>query len=76
MIAVVETMTCSDCHEVSDVLIGRSGEEGPTGDPEYDKDLGKCAQCEGTNVVPWVEPFPCPKCDAAMAMGHSTAIWD
>jgi hypothetical protein len=39
MVAVVRTMTCNDCKEVVDVLIGRYGESGPIGDPDYDADL-------------------------------------
>ncbi len=42
MVAVVRTMTCNDCKEVVDVLIGRYGENGPTGDPDYDADLNIC----------------------------------
>jgi hypothetical protein len=42
MVAVVQTMVCDSCSELVDVLIGRSGEEGPTGDPDYDKKLGVC----------------------------------
>ena len=45
MIAVVQTVTCHDCEHLVDVLIGREGQEGPTGDPEYDKDLQTCPLC-------------------------------
>ena len=62
MQAVVRTMTCSDCAEIGDVMIGMFGQDGPTGNPEMDKDLGKCPGCDGESVRPWPRTHPCPKC--------------
>lgn len=78
MIAVVQTMVCEDCQNLVDVLIGRDFEDGPTGDPEYDKDLGTCPQCHGRNVAPWPEEHPCPRCKSPMAINPdwSQTDWD
>jgi hypothetical protein len=77
MLAVVRTMTCKDCHDLVQVLIGGHGEDGPTGDPEFDKDLGLCPLCEGKNVNSWTRKHPCPKCGAKMDRDDSpTVMWD
>jgi hypothetical protein len=76
MVAVVETMVCQSCRQLVDVLIGRCGIEGPTGDSEYDKDLGLCPECRSGDVSVWQEPRPCPKCDGQMIEGRPTALWD
>ena len=76
MVAMVQTMTCRRCSKLVDVLIGRYGIEGPTGDALYDRDLGVCPRCRGTDVVPWKEPRPCPKCGAPMIEGKPTVLWD
>ncbi len=76
-VAVVRTMTCDDCHELADVLIGRQGIDGPSGDPEYDKDLNLCPHCSGSNVRPWTRKHFCPKCGAEMTKDESSHIcWD
>ena len=43
-------MSCRDCRELVNVLTGRQGEDGPTGNPGYDKDIGRCPRCEGREV--------------------------
>ena len=76
-VAVVQTMTCSTCRELVDVLIGREGKDGPTGDPEFDADIGRCPECNGDQVVPWPTTRPCPKCDGQVDKNASlTHLWD
>ena len=54
MVAVVQTMICRSCGQLVDMqLIGRCGSDGPTGDPDYDKDLGVCPECRGNDVSVW-----------------------
>ena len=76
MLAVVRTMTCKDCTVLVDVLVGARGKEGKTGDPDYDKDMGHCPQCDGTDVSKWPPSHPCPKCGSRMRKGDSVADWD
>lgn len=78
MFAVVRTMTCDDCNELVDVLVGKYGEEGPTGDPAYDKDLKVCPHCHRRNVHPWLTRRGCPKCGTSMSLSHDspTVSWD
>lgn len=76
MVAVVQTMICRTCSELVDVLIGQCGREGPSGDPDYDKNLGICPQCRGEDVAIWRESRPCPKCHGRMIEGQPTAHWD
>lgn len=52
MVAIVQTMVCEDCQELVDVLIGCCGKNGPTGDPDYDQDLGVCPDCQGQHFAP------------------------
>ena len=77
MLAVVRTMTCEDCRALVDVLIGFQGEDGPMGDPEFDKDLNQCPKCRGENITPWIASGPCPRCGARMRRDESEVImWD
>jgi hypothetical protein len=76
MVAVVQTMICESCCQLVDVLIGRSGEEGPTGDADYDRDLGVCPECRGNQVSAWSTSRPCPKCEGRMIEGEMTCLWD
>jgi uncharacterized paraquat-inducible protein A len=78
MVAVVQTMVCKDCQELVDVLVGRYGKDGPTGDPDYDQDLGVCPDCQGQNVAPWPEEHPCPRCKSPMVIDPDglEMLWD
>jgi hypothetical protein len=73
--AVLRTMVCKDCMAVVDVLIGRFGIDGPTGDAAYDARPDRCPDCKGTNLRRWVARR-CPKCRATMARGDRTWLWD
>jgi len=73
--AVLHTRVCKTCNSVVDVLIGRQGEEGPSGDPKYDADLEICPECRGKELVAWSKQRPCPRC--GQAMDESPGIlWD
>jgi hypothetical protein len=78
MFAVVRTMTCADCEEVVDVLVGKYGQEGPTGDPSYDKDLGVCPNCHRRRVSPWPGKRNCPRCENPMTLAPDSprVLWD
>ena len=78
MTAVVQTMICLDCKELVDVLIGRFGIDGPTGDPDFDNDLNLCPECRGSQVRPWSKKRPCPRCGERMSKPDNGLItlWD
>ena len=78
MVAVVRTMVCDDCSELVDVLVGKYGEEGPTGDPSYDRNLNICPNCQRRNVRPWPPNRGCPRCATKMILGHDSprVLWD
>lgn len=76
MLAVVETRVCRDCRSVVDVLIGCRGQDGPTGDPEYDKDMDKCPECGSSELGTWPRYRPCPKCGLRMSKGKRYSLWD
>lgn len=77
MIAVVETMVCEDCREVVNVLVGRCGKVGPTGDPEYDRDLNICPICRNRNLRPWDSEYTCSRCHTKMQIDSSFSFrWD
>jgi hypothetical protein len=78
MMAVVRTMACDDCEEIVDVLVGKYGQEGPTGDPGYDKNLNVCPNCHRRRVHPWSASRDCPKCGAPMKLSHDSpqVLWD
>ncbi|PSR12117.1 hypothetical protein C8255_27025 [filamentous cyanobacterium CCP3] len=76
--AVVRTVICEDCKAVVDVLIGQYGQDGLTGDPDYDKSLNLCPKCEGTRLYSWSSKHPCPKCDDKMLKDDTFGemLWD
>lgn len=76
MIAVVQTMTCQDCRQIADVLIGQRGEDGPTGDPDYDRDMNLCPLCGGRHLRNWEASKPCPKCTGTMSGSEPVVLWD
>lgn len=77
MLAVVKTQMCLDCEEIVDVRIGSYGRDGPTGDPELDKDLDICPECKGRNLRPWPARHPCPQCGGKMIKDADTVLmWD
>jgi len=77
MVAVVQTMVCQDCEQLVDVLIGRCGQDGPTGDPDYDVRLGRCPDCGGHDVRPWDNEHLCPRCNrATMQQEGFQMLWD
>ena len=76
MMAVVRTMFCRGCRNLVDVLIGQCGVDGPTGDPDYDKDLGRCPECSSAEVIVWVSGDPCPRFKGMMSIGEDFILWD
>ena len=77
MVAVVQTMTCVQCKVLVDVLVGRCGEVGRTGDLEYDKDLDMCPNCRCVDLSDWnATTRPCPICNQRMNKGQIVAMWD
>jgi hypothetical protein len=78
MVATVRTMACADCKEIVDVLVGKYGEEGPTGDPAYDRDLNVCPNCQRRQVRPWSVSRSCPRCGSSMTLRHDAPklLWD
>jgi uncharacterized paraquat-inducible protein A len=76
-VAVVRTMICFDCNDLVDVLIGREGKDGPTGDIEYDKNLNICPKCQGTHINSWSAKRSCPRCEEPMVRSEGYRIlWD
>lgn len=76
-VAVVRTRFCTACRELVDVLVGRYGQDGPTGDPLYDKDLNCCPMCRGNALRDWNTEDPCPRCGGSMNVEPgSQYLWD
>ena len=76
MLAVLKTMACDNCRELVDVLIGKCGEDGLTGDPELDANIGQCPICKGNQVSTWTPSMPCPKCAGSMNDRGVRILWD
>jgi len=77
MVAVTMTMVCRDCRDLVDVLIGAHDREGPTGDPDYDKNLDICPECGGRNLIPWSDKHQCPRCGSTMEKDDIVIVmWD
>ena len=60
-----------------DVIVGRCDTIGPTGDPEYDKNLNICPKCGGANLNPWPKNHPCLNCRTYMKKSDEPVkYWD
>jgi uncharacterized paraquat-inducible protein A len=76
-VAVIRTMICVDCNDLVDVVIGREGNDGPTGNVEYDKNLNSCPKCRGLNVYSWSAKRSCPRCKEKMVRSkEAVLLWD
>ena len=70
--AEIETKGCTACREVVDVLVGHSDSS-----PVEPGELNRCSSCNGTEVVPWDNTWPCPRCGGGMERSEEPiAHWD
>lgn len=76
IVKMTETMTCKDCQDLVDVLIGTQGEVGKTDTPDTNDLIGVCPKCNGKNISPWSKDGQCPKCGGLMIQGELVALWD
>jgi hypothetical protein len=74
--AVTQTMICRTCYALVDVVIRsiRIGREEI--DRKAEEAIGFCPRCNGTQLLPWAEQQPCPKCGEKMKKGKLYAMWD
>ena len=87
MAAVVQTMVCSDCKDVVDVIIGEEGEVYPriqSDSKEQDLYPAKifpsdsfyvCPNCKNANMTNW-ENHTFPKCQEIMVKTDDEILWD
>ena len=77
-VAVIQPMICDDCDELVQVLIGKMGNVGPSGDPEFDINLNTCSECKGKNLRIWPSDHPCLNCGTSMEISDHGPIvdWD
>jgi len=71
--AQTETMVCSTCRGVGDVIVGTRSPELISAD-----ELNKCPECEGRDLTPWAKSRPCPRCKGTMEVNPAgpTTLWD
>ncbi|MFT7487526.1 MAG: hypothetical protein ACI9F9_003387 [Candidatus Paceibacteria bacterium] len=65
---VCETMICNHCKVVTDVVVETRF--------DHELELGRCIDCEGTDLTPWPDSHPCPRCDGTLAQGDLVVLWD
>jgi hypothetical protein len=87
MVAVVQPMLCSDCQEITDVIIGEEGEIYPRqplklGEPRLyltkhiDSDeFYVCSNCKKDHLSDW-KNNECPKCNGTMKNVGEAMLWD
>ena len=79
--AVLEPYVCSDCKELTDVLVGEYGKKLPHLDisESFRKESYVCSECNSQNIVLWdLKKKPCPKCGSRMHKNKEGIItlWD
>ena len=74
----VESMTCGDCRDVTNVVIRRSESVRKMAPDQVLERDGRCSECDGTNPTPWDSSKPCPKCGGPVALDPEGAetLWD
>ena len=70
MLAYFETMICTDCKIVADIPTRFARDDWPPPNKRNDATIGRCKQCNGTNLIKWIEPYFCPKCGEGMKKGR------
>ncbi len=78
-IAIVQPMICTQCLELSNVLI--EYDLGPHNKSqaslEEDSDMRVCDKCKGKDLIEWDNSKPCPRCEGTMIRNDSKIIlWD
>lgn len=72
MVVVVQTMTCTNCSQLGDVITH-------TFSPDIAEEVGRCPSCGSDLVSPWdPNKRPCPKCGSKMEIDpHGfVTLWD
>jgi hypothetical protein len=70
------TVSCPACRTLSDVTTGPSGEGLPGTDDIDPLSLNRCGSCGATDLVPWDDGEPCPRCAGAMVNRGLVTLWD
>jgi hypothetical protein len=80
MLAVVEPYICSDCKELTDVLVGVRGEVFPFDklSAKQKRELYRCDKCKSRKIEKWdAQKQSCPKCGKRMKKDDTpTMSWD
>jgi hypothetical protein len=75
MVAITETMVCSSCRQVVDVLVARHERDGT--EPPV---APRCPRCEAGagSLRSWRTGGACPRCPGAMSIdpGGAFVMWD
>ena len=70
----VESCLCVRCDDVVDV-VREYYSDYPVS--VNDSKINYCPLCSNPDVVPWREPYKCPKCDGPMRGGEcAIGLWD
>ena len=71
--AVIQTILCTDCKELYDVLV--PGLKPEDIGPELDLGQVYCPKARGHSVRLWEYPDVCPKCGGEMINGGLVTLW-
>jgi hypothetical protein len=71
MMALTETMICTNCIGLVDVII-----EARPHSQDLNEYIGLCPNCSTDNVIKWSQDQPCPKCSGIMERGDNVVFWD
>lgn len=66
LLCTIESCLCPHCQIVTDVVRAVHPQEGWPSVSELEREKDLCGECMKPDVVPWEDPFPCPKCGAGM----------
>jgi len=70
-----DTMACARCQEIFDVVVGVD-RDAPPAMQRPRPETPRCPMCHSTEITPWADAHPCPKCGAKMDSGDLVLLWD
>jgi hypothetical protein len=74
----VQSMTCGDCRDVANVVIGPTESARGEMRTQLLACAGRCPMCSGKNLTEWDSSKPCPKCGGPIVVDPEGAVtsWD
>ena len=72
----VQTAYCRTCRSLVDVPVGFATDHALSPEDVAAVVLDRCETCRGSDIEPWSEGEPCPRCGGFVQNAGRLAYWD